>query len=245
MMSISDMLAKFIKNLQEFLSIPEKFSKIIVSPISIITMIGLLVLFIVLFKARKIKFDSKTIARVGLALALASILQCFKIYKFPQGGSVTLGSFIPILLIGFMYGPELGLFTGFIYGIINLLLDPYILTPVQVLFDYPLPFMCLGLTGFFRMKNGNGKVSGFLNKYRNRFFDANILIGAFVAIFFKYLCHFISGVAFFAEYAGDMNPWLYSFIVNGSIGGAECLICLVILSILPVQRLMKEINRYN
>lgn len=245
MMSISDMLNKFIKNLQEFLSIPDKFSKIIASPISIITMVGLLVLFIVLFKARKIKFDAKVIARVGLALALACILQSFKLYKFPQGGSVTLGSFIPILLIGFMYGPELGLFTGFIYGIINLLLDPYILSPVQVLFDYPLPFMCLGLTGFFRHRNWNGKIGSFLNKSTGRFFNAKILIGAFVAIFFKYLCHFISGVAFFADYAGDMNPWLYSLVVNGSIGGVECIICLIILAILPVERLIKEINRYN
>ena len=54
------------------------------------------------------------------------------------------------MLIAFAYGPEVGFLAGFAYGILNLLLNPYILHPVQVLFDYPLPFMALGLWGSSR-----------------------------------------------------------------------------------------------
>lgn len=38
---------------------------------------------------------------------------------------------------------------GFAYSLMNLVMAPYILHPVQVLFDYPLPFMALGLAGCF------------------------------------------------------------------------------------------------
>ena len=44
---------------------------------------------------------------------------------------------IPIMLISFVYGPSIGLFTGFLFGVFKLIVDPYILSPIQVLFDYP------------------------------------------------------------------------------------------------------------
>ena len=37
------------------------------------------------------------------------------------------------------------LLAGFAYSLMNLVMAPYILHPVQVLFDYPLPFMALVL----------------------------------------------------------------------------------------------------
>lgn len=51
------------------------------------------------------------------------------------------GHVLPIMLIAFAYGPEVGFLAGFAYGILNLLLNPYILHPVQVL------FICLYCTG--------------------------------------------------------------------------------------------------
>ena len=145
-----------------------------------------------------------------------------KIYKFPQGGGITLGSMIPIILIAYAYGPLVGMLTGFLFGIISLFIDPYILHPVQVLFDYPIPYMALGVAGFFK----NHRISG-----------------AVVAIFLKFLAHFISGVVFFGSFAPEgMSPILYSFLVNGALIGADGLICVVILGILPVNRLIKAIS---
>ncbi|MBQ1510575.1 MAG: energy-coupled thiamine transporter ThiT [Selenomonadaceae bacterium] len=35
-----------------------------------------------------------------------------------------------------------------------------------------------------------------------------------------------------------MSPVIYSFVVNGSHMGAECLVCLLIIKSLPVRRLL-------
>ena len=141
------------KQFSKLLNLPENFQSIAQSPLSIATLIGCIILLVVLVKARKIQFTPQLIARIGIALALATILKMLRLYHFPQGGSITLGSMVPILFIAFMYGPQVGCLTGFLYGIITLIMDPYILHPVQVLFDYPLPFMCLGLAGFFNTKS--------------------------------------------------------------------------------------------
>ena len=143
----NDWIKQFSELFQKF---PQNIQDIIASPMSIITLIGCVLLLIVLVKAKKINFTPELIARIGIALALATILKMLRLYHFPQGGSITLGSMIPILLIAFMYGPEVGCLTGFLYGVITFILDPYIMHPVQVLFDYPLPFMALGLAGFFK-----------------------------------------------------------------------------------------------
>lgn len=191
------------------------------NPTLFIGLAGLLLIFVFLLVFKKIKFDAKMIARIGIALALACVLQVLRIYHFPMGGSVTLGGMIPILIISFIYGPEVGMFTGFIYGLLNLFMDPYFVHPVQILFDYPLPSIAIGIAGYFK------------NKPR---------IGTAVAFFVKFVCHFISGLVFFGQYASDygMNKWVYSFVVNAPMVGADAVICLVILSLLPLKRIISE-----
>lgn len=209
------------KQFSKLLNLPENFQSIAQSPLSIATLIGCVALLIVLVKARKIQFTPQLIARIGIALALATILKMLRLYHFPQGGSITLGSMVPIIFIAFLYGPQVGCLTGFLYGIITLIMDPYILHPVQVLFDYPLPFMCLGVTGFFKD-----------NKYQR-------YLGVILAVFLRFVCHFISGVAFFASSAPEgVSPALYSLAVNGPMIGIEGLICLVIITVLPLERIV-------
>lgn len=211
----NDWVEQFSELLQRF---PQNIQDIIANPISIVTLTGCILLLIVLVKAKKIKFTPELIARIGIALALATILKMLRLYHFPQGGSITLGSMIPILLIAFMYGPEVGCLTGFLYGVITFILDPYILHPVQVLFDYPLPFMTLGIAGFFNQKRW---------------------LGVSIAVFVRFTCHFISGISFFGSFAPKgMSPVIYSLIVNGPIIGIEGIICLVILTVLPLERII-------
>lgn len=211
----NDWAEQFSKLFQKF---PQNIQDIIASPISILTLIGCILLLIVLAKAKKIKFTPQLIARIGIALALATLLKMLRLYHFPQGGSITLGSMIPILLIAFMYGPQVGCLTGFLYGVITLILDPYILHPVQVLFDYPLPFMALGLAGFFNSRK---------------------LFGTSIAIFIRFICHFISGVAFFGSFAPEgMSSIIYSLLINGPMIGIEGIICLVILKVIPLERII-------
>ncbi|GFZ34131.1 proton-coupled thiamine transporter YuaJ [Clostridium zeae] len=223
----NQIIKDFFEGLAKFGSLPKNVVDIFTNPMNVIALLGCAILIGVFAASRKIKFDAKLIARIALALALATILQALKLYHFPQGGSVTPGSMIPIILVGLIYGPSVGLLTGFLYGLINLLTDPYIVHPVQLLFDYPLAFTALGLSGFFK----NSKALGSSTK----------LLACIVAIFGRFLCHFISGVVFFGEYApAGTSVWIYSLTVNGLIMGAEAIICIIILYFLPVERLVKQ-----
>lgn len=200
----------------------ENFKTLFSNPLTLITLIGCAILLIALIKFKSLKFDSKLIARIGLAIALAFILDMLKIYRLPNGGgSISLGSMIPIMLISFVYGPSIGLFTGFLFGIFKLIVDPYILNPVQVLFDYPMPFMAIGIVGFFK------------NRY----------LGATLGMFLQFICHFISGIIFFGSYApAGMSPIVYSIAVNGFAVGGELLICLALLAFLPIEQLIKTLK---
>ena len=206
-----------------FSNFPDKINDITNNYTSLIALLGLAILIILLFRFKKVKLTPSIIARIGLALALSCILQILRIYHFPMGGSITLGGMVPLLLISFMYGPEIGMLAGFLYGLLNLFLDPYFVHPVQILFDYPLPSIAIGLAGYF--KN-------------------NPRIGTIFAFFVKFICHFISGVVFFGSYAADygMSPALYSIAVNAPMVAGDCIICVVILSIIPLKKL---INKYK
>lgn len=202
-----------IKNVTEILS----------HPTSIFALIAVIIFILFWAKVKNVKFTTQLITQIGIALALATILKIFRIYHLPQGGSITLGSMIPILLMALLYGPEVGFITGFLYGIITLILDPYILHPIQVIFDYPLPFMALGIAGYFK----NRKV-----------------IGTLAALLGRFICHFISGVIFFGSFAPKgMSPAIYSLTLNGIFMSIEGAICIAIIVVLPVKHLETVINK--
>ena len=212
---MSNFLAKLLEN----------FKTLFTTPLTLLLLLGCGILLIAFIKFKYITFDSKMVTRVGLAIALAFVLDMLKVYRLPNGGgSITPGSMIPILFISIIYGPAVGMFTGFLFGIFNLILDPYILNPIQVLFDYPLPFMMIGAAGFFK------------NKY----------IGAIVGMLLRFIFHFISGVVFFGTYAPDgVSPFIYSLTVNGIHIGGELLVCLMILAFLPVNKLISVLKLKN
>lgn len=198
-----------------FQDMPQKLSALFKSPGTIIALAAVIVLIVVLLKTKKIKFDTRLLAFMAITIALSTVLGTISIYKMPQGGSVTLGSMVPILLLTFIYGPEVGFLTGFVYGLINLITGPYILHPVQVLLDYPLPFMMLGTAGYFK----------------------NTYVGTAIGIFARFICHLLSGVVFFASFAGDQNPLIYSIIYNGSYLVPELIITVLVMALLPIKRL--------
>ena len=166
---------------------------------------------------------SRDIAEAGIAIALAFVLSMIKVFHLPMGGSVTAGSMIPILLLALRRGHKLGLVAAVFYGILQLIEGPYIVHPAQALLDYPLAFGALGLAGFFS--------PGVENK------NIYALLGVIVGVAGRFVCHFLSGVIFFSEYAPEgMNPWFYSALYNGSYLLPELIISCVLIYLL--------INRY-
>lgn len=201
----------------------DKIAMILEQPASIFALLGLITLTLAFGYIKKIKMNTQMIVHIGLMLALTVILHNFRLYHMPQGGSVTLGAMIPLLLIAFRYGPVGGYLAGFVYGLINLIQDPYILHPIQVLFDYPLPYMALGLAGHFKDR---------------------MLLGAIVGISGRFLCHFVSGAIFFGSYAPvGMSPYWYSLVFNATYLIPELIICLIILKVLPMERILFQMTK--
>ncbi|EMR74053.1 Thiamine transporter protein (Thia_YuaJ), partial [Thaumarchaeota archaeon SCGC AB-539-E09] len=59
-----------------------------------------------------LKFDTRTLAEIPVIVALSLVLNFIKVFQMPQGGSITLGSMVPVLLISLRRGPKVGVFTG-------------------------------------------------------------------------------------------------------------------------------------
>ena len=196
----------------------ENFLTVLESPTSLIALVGVLILILFALYSRKIKLTTKTLINISLMLAFSVVLNYFRLYHFPQGGFVTIGAMVPIIFISLRYGAGVGTLAGFVLGLINILQDPFILHPIQVLFDYPLPFMAMGLAGIFPDK---------------------IILSAILAFVGRFICHFISGVVFFSSYAPEgVSPIVYSLTANATYLIPEMIICCVILKVLPVKRLL-------
>ena len=70
-------------------TIKESFIEIFKSPLSLATLIGVIILILALIKFKRIKLDAKIMSRIGIALALATILHLIKIVDLPNGaGSI-------------------------------------------------------------------------------------------------------------------------------------------------------------
>lgn len=208
-----------------FTNIAKNFSQMFLNWTTLATLVGILIFFIVFMKVKKIHFTTRLIAHIALVVAMATILDFFKLFKLPSGGTATIASMLPIILLSLIYGPVIGVFTGFVYSILNFVIGtPYILHPIQVLFDYTLPFMAIGLSGCF--KN---------NKY------LAIIVG-FIGMF---ICNFIAGYVFWGSYAPEgMSPIVYSFIYNISYNGVNCIICLAVSALINVDQLKKRLTPY-
>ena len=95
------------------------------------------------------QFSAKQLAFTALAIALATVTSFIKIIHMPMGGSVTFFSMLFITLVGYWYGSGSGLTAAFAYGILQMVIDPYILSVPQMLIDYIFAFTALGLSGVF------------------------------------------------------------------------------------------------
>lgn len=162
----------------------------------------------------------------AMAIALATVTSMIKLFAAPMGGSVTLCSMLFITLIGYWYGARVGIMTGAAYGVLQLLIDPFILTIPQLVTDYLLAFGALGMSGFFS-KSRYGLQKGYL-----------------LGIFGRWIFTFLSGCIFFAEYAWEgWNPVLYSAVYNASYIAVEGIITLIIISLPPVKNALDQVKK--
>ena len=173
------------------------------------------------------KTKIKMLTESAIMLALAFALSSAKLFEMPLGGSVTVASMLPIMLIAFKYGNAWGLGTAFLYSVTQALqalaagnVFPYCegidTLLICVVFDYIFPFTILGLAGMFygHFKNTN----------------VDFIVGASFVVFLRFCSHFITGVYIWDQWAPEgMGKYLYSFLYNGGFLGVDFAILMVAL----------------
>ncbi|MBR6955040.1 MAG: energy-coupled thiamine transporter ThiT [Clostridia bacterium] len=187
--------------------------------------IGVLVvvaLGVVLLAAGKTagKWNARMIAFGALSIALSFVLSCVRLYRMPQGGSVTPGSMLPIMLFSAAYGAGPGALVGLLYGVLQYLQGGWFANVWQFALDYLLAFAALGLVGLFR----SDKKPWLL------------YVGMVVAALGRALSATLAGILFW-----DTAP-LASLIYNGTYLIPDTLIC-ILLAVLIAPRLLREMRR--
>ncbi len=172
------------------------------------------------------KVSVRMLTEGGMMLALAVLLNQFKIYQAPNGGSISAGSMIPIMIFALRWGIWPGIVVGATYGLLDFILKPYFYHPLQFILDYILAYGLLGLAGIGYDKDEDRSTS-------------SMVIGVILAIGGRMVSHVLSGVIFFAEYAGDQNPWVYSIVYN-----ATYLVPELIISLVALLFIWKPLKRY-
>ena len=182
---------------------------------------------------RQFKSESKTVwstrmlALGAVCMALSNVLSMIKLFDMPQGGSVTPASMLPLMLFAYVYGVGPGMTVGAVYGEMQFIIEPYFLSVPQMLLDYPIAFAMVGLAGLF-------------SKNENR--ALGLSLGVVLGSLGRFVAAVLSGVVFFAEYAGDQNPWVYSIGYNGAYMLPECIIC-VVLALAVGLRLTQQLSK--
>ena len=151
----------------------------------------------------------RTIAEVGLTIALFAVLDYFNI-RMPiniAGGSVSL-AMAPILVLALFRGPLIGVLAGALCGGVDLMIAPYAMNVFQVVLDYPIAFGLVGLAGLMTSPLQKAYRAGDKKKIVLYIFCALL-----IAAGGRFGAHLFSGVIFFAENAPKgQNVWAYSAI---------------------------------
>lgn len=170
---------------------------------------------------------TKKLTECAVMVALASVLSLVCIYQAPFDGKVTLGSMVPLILVcvhikDFKWGS----ICCFAYSLVQMMLGfaapptatlPYFFAVVML--DYIVAFSVLCIA--------NPVSSIFANKY------VGVAVGSAVAVFMRFICHFISGILIWGVYAPEGQPvWLYSLFYNGGYMLPELIITSILSSVL-------------
>ena len=87
----------------------------------------------------------REIAVAALCIALAFVLSYIRLWKMPNGGSVTAASMLPILLFSYIYGMRKGLLAAIAFGVLQFIQEPVFLNWMQFVLDYLLGFGVLAI----------------------------------------------------------------------------------------------------
>ena len=165
----------------------------------------------------------ETAILVGIALVLNEVAKFNSTWIY--GGSVTLGSIIPLVMIAWRWGTRQGLFSALVFSLLQMFLgfknvmygQNFLQMALIALLDYILAFTVIGLAAVFRSRVKNKMLA--------------LGAGVVLVCALRFLCHFLSGwLIWDALWPNDkgLSGIYYSLLYNGGYMLPETLIALVI-----------------
>ena len=184
---------------------------------------------VMVISGRKKPWTPRDIAFAAMCVAMSFILSCIKLFTMPQGGTITPASLLPMMVYTAAFGPARGLVVGCAYGLLQLFQGAYVIHPMQMLVDYPMAFGALALGGF----------ANYIKMPERLKLPAAVVLG-YIG---RYIMAVLSGVIFFAEYAGDQGALIYSLVYDISYLGPDCVVCALVAFIPGFGRLINMLKK--
>ena len=166
---------------------------------------------------------TRKLVEAALLVSLATVLSIFKLAELPYGGSITLASMLPILLLAYRHGTAWGLGGGLCHAVLQQLLGlnnlSYFTTWYSILaiilLDYIVAFTVTGLGGVFRRVVARQNLS--------------LACGALLVCVLRYVCHVISGATVWAGLSIPTSAALaYSLVYNATYMIPESIVLIAV-----------------
>ena len=173
----------------------------------------------------KTKQRTQRLVECAVMIAFATVLSVLKLVELPYGGSVTIASMLPIVIIAYRNGIGYGLLSGLAYAIIQQLLgvnnlgyfgQDWLSIVAVIMLDYILAFTVTGLGGVFRLK---GKLSQ----------GKALVLGVLLVCVLRYILHTVAGATVWAGLSIPTEAALvYSIGYNATYMLPETIINMVV-----------------
>ena len=186
------------------------------------------------------KNNLKRLCVSAIFLALGVVLsELIPSISLPFGGSVTLFSMVPVCLIAIAYGTKWGVFSGLVYGALQLIFGlsnvtyAWGIAPIAgiavLLLDYVVAYGVLGLSGIF-------------NKViKNKILSA--VLGVALALVLRFICHFITGITVWGNLTEGWSAIWYSITYNATYMLPELIITPVGVALLIKAKVLSALEK--
>lgn len=192
-------------------------------PGQVLTVATIFLLLVLIMRSSKKKNDVSVLVKSAILMGVAFVLNQVTLFRMPQGGSITAFSMFALFLVGYLFGPRQGILAGMAYGLLDLVINPYVIHPIQIFMDYPLAFGAIGVGAILR-ETKQGMITGYL-----------------VGVLGRYLVTVVSGIIFWGMYAAEgFSAVSWSFFYNMTYMLPEAVATIAILLIPQVRQFFEK-----
>lgn len=179
--------------------------------------------------------ETRRLVESAILIAIGVVLSMFS-FSGPwiKGGSITIASMLPLVLISFRYDYRWGAFSALVFAVIQAILGASNFSYASnagtwiaiLLLDYLIPFTAIGFSSLFKNTTKNMAL--------------NVVIGICITFSVRLVSHFISGWLIWQALWPEAGwiAWVYSLAYNASYMIPEMLISsfLAFLSYQPLKK---------